>query len=117
MFLNKRQKGYGWYSKVVSKDLNTQAERIGYINFSFKKDCEPTNLNDKGSYEGDLYFIDSEGNKRKVYPIVNDYNGVISIEYKLLEVEQSNVDNSKFGGNRSDSVSSLDISQEDLPWY
>ena len=117
MFLNKKQKGYGWYTKVVSKDLNSDAERVGYINFSFKKDCEPTNLNQNGSYVGDLYFIDQDNNKRKVFPVVKEFNGISSIEFKLLETEDNSIDNSKFGGKRSDSASSINISQEDLPWY
>lgn len=113
MFLNRNQRGYGWYSKVVSKDLNTNAERLGYINFTFKKGCEPTNLNEKGSYEGELYFIDKQGNKRKAFPIVNEYNGLTRIDFKLLEVE----DTSNFGGDRSDSVKSLNLEPNDLPFY
>lgn len=113
MFLNKKQKGYGWYAKVISKDMNTNAERIGYINFSFKKGDEPTNLNDKGSYEGELYFIDKQGNKRKVFPIVNEYSGIRTVEFKLLEIEN----NSNFGGSRADSSKSLNIETEELPFY
>lgn len=113
MFLNRKTKGYGWYTKVISKDINTNAERIAYINFSFKKGCEPTNLNDKGSYEGELYFIDKDGNKRKVFPIANEYSGIRTVEFKLLEIE----DNSKFGGSRSDSAKSVNIEQEELPFY
>ena len=111
MYINKQKSGYGWYSKIVSKDLNTQAERLGYINFSFKKSCEPTNL-ENGSLEGDLYFVDKQGNKRKVFPIAKERNGLIYIEYKLLEIEN----NSNFGGNRANSGKSLNIEDEDLPF-
>lgn len=112
MYLNRKQKGYGWYSKVVSKDLNSNAERVGYIDFSFKKDCEPDNLNENGSYVGELYFIDKDNRKRKVFPIVKEYNGKTSIEFKLLEWQFSEQqDNSKFGKTYPD------IKAEDLPFY
>ena len=111
MYINKRKNGFGWYSKIISKDLNTQAERLGYINFSFKKGCEPTNL-ENGSLEGDLYFIDKQGNKRKVYPIAKESNGLINIEYKLLRIEN----NSNFGGSRANSGKSIDIEDDDLPF-
>ena len=113
MYINRKQKGFGWYAKVISKDMNTNAERVGYINFSFKKGCEPTNLNEKGSLEGDLYFIDKQGNKRKVYPIVNEYSGIRTIEFKLLEIEN----NQNFGGSRANSGESVNISQDELPFY
>lgn len=113
MYLNKNQRGIGWYSKIISKDLNTNAERLGYLNFTFKKGCEPTNLNDKGSYEGDFYFIDKQGNRRKVFPIVTEYNGLSRVDFKLLEVEN----NSNFGGNKSDSGKSVGIETNDLPFY
>lgn len=88
MYINRQKNGYGWYSKIISKDLNTQAERLGYINFSFKKGCEPNNL-ENGSLEGDLYFIDKQGNKRKVFPIAKERNGLVYIEFKILEIEKS----------------------------
>lgn len=122
MWINRKQKGFGWYSKVVSKDLNSNAERVGYIDFSFKKDCEPDNLNEKGSYEGDLYFIDKDNRIRKVFPVVKEYNGKTSIEFKLLdwqfrtEEQQIAQDNSNFGGSKSNSADNI-VSADDLPFY
>ena len=87
MFLNRKQKGYGWYTKVESKDNPTIH---GYVNFSFKRGCEPTNLTEFGSYSGDLYFIDKDGNRRKVFPYVEEYQGTISVKFKILDVENEN---------------------------
>ena len=89
MYLFRGMKGFSWYTKVISKDLNTNAEREGYINFTFKKGCEPKpeDLNNKNAYEGDLYFHDKNGCIRKVFPVVDEYNGNKKIEFKLLAIE------------------------------
>lgn len=116
MFISKKQKGYGWYSKIISKDLNTNAERKGYIDFSFKKGCEPkqSELNDKNSLEADLYLIDINGQKRKVFPVVTEYNGITKVEFKILEVEGKSQtikrEQGNFGGE-------IDIEPNELPFY
>lgn len=109
MFINKRKNSYGWYSKIVSKDLNGISERTGYISFSFKKGCEPK-LDD--SIEGDLYFIAKDGDARKVFPVVKEYNGNVSVEFKLLEVEKFKKD--QYDYKRSYDLSKFD--EEDLPF-
>lgn len=115
MYLSRSLKGFGWYTKVVSKDLNTNAERTGYINFSFKKGCEPqeSELNEKGAYVGDLYLHDANGNIRKVFPIVNDYTE--KVEFKILEIENANStirkEQDNFGAKYTD------IKSDDLPFY
>lgn len=108
MFINKKQKGYGWYSKISSKDLDTNKEITDYLNFSFKRDCEPNTE----VLEGDLYFIDKQGVKRKVFPIAKEYNDRKYIEFKILEYEGT----SKMGGNRSNSAQNV-ISKDELPFY
>lgn len=112
MYLNRNRSGYGWYSLVKSKDMGGN-EMSHYMNFSFKKDCEPMDmeLNDRGSYEGELYFIDKRGIKRKVFPIVKEYNGLKYFEFKLLSEETSN--------NASADSTSTDVKVEsdELPFY
>ena len=109
MFINKKQKGYGWYSKITSKDMEGK-ETTAYINFSFKRDCEP-NLD---TLEGDLYFVDKTGHRRKIFAVAREYNGQTSIDFKLLEDETE--DNSMFGGKRCDSTKNI-IEKNDLPFY
>lgn len=123
LFLNKSNSGYGWYIKVPLKDRDGNVlkdkygkEMCGFMNFSFKKDDEPTNLGRFGSYEGDLYFIDKDGNKRKAYPIAHEYNGKISVELKLLEPNKE-YDTKNFGGDRADMGESINIEQDELPFY
>ena len=64
MFLNKAKKGFGWHITVKKDSKGQETEQPMYVNFTFKRDCEPTNLNDKGSYDADLYLIDKQGNRR-----------------------------------------------------
>lgn len=86
MFLKKNNRGYGWYSKVTTKDENG-SEFTSYLNFSFKKDTEPnpTQLNEYQSYQCELYLRDNAGIERRVFPIVKFYNNKANIEFKLLE--------------------------------
>lgn len=118
MYLNRKKKGFGWYCKVVSKDTSGD-ETIGYADFSFKKGSEPTKeeLNDKGSYEGDLYFHAKDGTIRKVFPIASEYNGRVNLEWKIMnpEGEEDHTDN--FGGPYQNIGESLDVSPEELPFY
>lgn len=117
LFLNRQQKGYGWYAKVVSKDIGGN-ETTGYINFSFKRGFEPNNLSDKGSYDGELYFIDKQGNKRKVFPIADEYRGVVNINFKLLEVEGKDTLPSSIETKKEDEpVSNIKIEDISLPFY
>ena len=87
MFLNRNKNGYGWYSQVKTKE--GESENVGYINFSFKKGCEPDrfDLTEYGSYEGELIFRDTTGKERKVYPIAKEYNGIKYVELKLMDPE------------------------------
>ena len=87
MFLNRNKNGYGWYSQVKTKE--GESENVAYLNFSFKKGCEPDrfDLTEYGSYEGDLIFRDRTGKERKVFPLAKEYNGMKHIEFKLLEAE------------------------------
>lgn len=125
MYLFRGINGFSWYTKVVSKDLNTNAQREGYINFTFKKGCEPTQeeLNDKNAYEGDLYFHDKNGCIRKVFPVVDEYNGNKKIEFKLLEAIGELKSESKepvqtITREQTNSGTTFDgISQDELPFY
>ena len=87
MYLNRNKSGYGWYSQIRTKE--GESENIGYLNFSFKKGCEPlpNELTEYGSYQGDMFFRDTTGAERKVFPVVKEYNGQKHIELKLLEKE------------------------------
>lgn len=122
MYLNKSKKGFGWYV-TVKKDSKGNETDPCYLNFSFKKDCEPDNLSESGSYEGELYFIDKDNRKRKVFPYVDTYDN--SVRFKILDWEyedvvkvspkhEENVEN--MGGDRSDSYQDI-ISHDDLPFY
>lgn len=118
MYLFRGINGFSWYTKVVSKDLNTNAQREGYINFTFKKGCEPTQeeLNDKNAYAGDLYFHDSNGRVRKVFPVVTEFNGNKRVEFKLLEIEGQPVQT--ITREQTNSGTTFDgISQDELPFY
>lgn len=132
MFLNKNKKGYGWYSQVESKDMGGNVSK-GYLNFQFKKDCEPKQeeLNQWGSYEGELWFKDNNGRFRKVFPIAQTYEGKTSVKLMLLDWQfttdevkkekpinpQGEEDTSMFGGEKSKSGEYVDIKSEDLPFY
>lgn len=85
MYLNRNKNGYGWFSQIKSKE--GESLNVAYINFSFKKGTEPLDneLNEYGSYEGELIFRDSTGAERKVFPIAKEWNGKKSVEFKLLE--------------------------------
>ena len=92
MFLNRNKNGYGWYSQVKSKA--GESETVGYINFAFKKGCEPmpNELTEYGSYQGELIFRDTTGAERKVFPIAKEYAGNVHIELRLLEKENEYID-------------------------
>ena len=120
MYLFRGMKGFSWYTKIISKDLNTNAEREGYINFTFKKGCDPKQeeLNDKNAYVGDLYFHDQNGNIRKVFPVVNEFNGNKKIEFKLLEIEgQKEAVETITMQNNSGGGGYEEIKADDLPFY
>lgn len=111
MYLNKSKKGYGWYAMVKTKDLGGN-ELTHSINFSFKRGCEPKDneLNTYGAYEGEMYFVDVSGRKRKVFPIVHEYNGLKSIEFKVLDFETA-------GSKQSyQAKQTIEFSPEELPW-
>lgn len=124
MYLNKSKKGFGWYATVKKDSKGNETDTL-YLNFSFKKDCEPDILSESGSYEGELYFIDKDNRKRKVFPYVDTYDN--SIRFKILDWEYQDTvtvtapkheeeDYSNFGGDRSDSYQEI-ISHDDLPFY
>lgn len=112
MYLQRKTKGYGWYAKVKTKEQGG-AEFTDYINFSFKRDCEPTELNEYNSYEGELFFRDSTGKERKVFPIVKYYNDSTHIEFKLLEAEGEEINH---GGLGTQYQATLD-GREDEEYY
>lgn len=123
MYINKKKKGYGWYSTVSTKDIGL--DKPLYMDFAYKKGCEPDELemNQDGSVVGDLYFI-TNNTKRKVFPVAKEYNGHTYIEFKLLESEldavksyyrsdiKGTIDNPIREGDVYDGV----IEDGDLPW-
>lgn len=115
MFLNRKQKGFGWYTKVDRKDIGL--EKPYYINFSFKKGCDPIEgeLNDAGSMKCDLILKTAKG-YRQVFPVVNEYNGNTYLEYKILDLTDEpkpfmprNEEAKPFG--------QLNVEPDDLPFY
>ena len=110
MYLNKSNKGIGWYSLVSKNTMGEKLEKGEYLNFVFKKGTEPSDE----KLEGDLFFIDMYGNKRLVLPYVDEYNGKRTVKFRLMD-ELHKVD--KMGGSKSDLGKSLDISPEELPFY
>jgi len=120
MFLNKSRNGFTWYAHIKSTDQGGN-ELQHYLNFRFKKGCEPKaqDLNAHGSYEGELIFHDANGRQRKVFPVVNEYNGLKSIEFILMDDGSKPVDL----GFTQDDVGSIfgqentDVQPEDLPFY
>ena len=106
MFLNKAKKGFGWYIAVKKDSKGQETEQPMYVNFTFKRDCEPTNLNDKGSYDADLYLIDKQGNRRRVFPYINEWGDHRSVEFKIMDVEEAQ----KLDVN-------VKIGPEELPFY
>ena len=119
MYINKSSRGIGWYSVVNKTYAGEKMERGEYLNFVFKKGCEP---NDE-TIEGDLFFVDSYGNKRLVLPYVDCYNGRREIKLRLMDVLhraddfKPKEDNSKMGGYASESGKSVNIEQSELPFY
>lgn len=126
MYLNKSNKGIGWYSYVDRTEKNEELkgqDRLS-INFVFKKDCAP--LTDD-SIKGELYFIDESGNKRKVRPFVDTFNGGKFLKFRLygIEGEQKNdlpfyeqkETQDMFTTKESKAMESVDIKPDDLPFY
>lgn len=79
IFLKRNKKGYGWYHLVdTEKDGKTKVADADkkFLDFTFTKGTEPTpqDLNDYGSYQGELIFRDSTGAERKVYPYIDTYH-------------------------------------------
>lgn len=103
MFISRNSKlNWKWYAKITTKD-NGNNEFSDYIDFRFSKDCEPLqeDLNQYGSYEADLYLIDKEGRKRKVYPFVNYYNGNTKVEFRIMGIEGATPYDKGFVGNEN----------------
>ena len=77
MFLNRKKKGYGWFTVVNTDKKGDKVldKETGFIDFYFAKDCEPlpNELNEYESYQVDLFFRDSTGAERKVFPYIDDY--------------------------------------------
>lgn len=119
MFISRKRKGYGWYSKITTKDMGGN-ELTAYIDFVFKKECEPTNLNEYGSLEGELIFRAKDGTERKVFPRVKNYNYQNYIEYMLLEETQPNIQKGYENTNQNGIEqydSKVDIEMDSLPFY
>ena len=77
MFLNRKKKGYGWYTVVNTdkKGDKVADNETGYIDFYFARDCEPNlgELNEHGSYQCELIMRDTTGAERKVFPYIDGY--------------------------------------------
>jgi hypothetical protein len=93
MYLSRKQKGFGWYAKVKSKDMQGK-ESTAYVQFAFKKGCEPTpeELNQNGSVECDLLLVESGGKQRRVFPIARTYTNqsgqeVNYVEFMIMDYE------------------------------
>lgn len=119
MYLNRNKNGYGWYSQVKTKE--GESEVVAYINFSFKKGCDPLpeQLNEYGSYEGELIFRDSTGAERRVFPIAKEWNDRRSVEFKLLERTNEYKDPQPSWQPKTEAKWDLrpkEISQDDLPF-
>ena len=112
MYLNKSNKGIGWYAVVQKNYMGEKQEKGEYINFIFKKGAEP----EDEKMEGDLFFIDSYGNKRLVLPFIDEYNNNRQVKFRLMDVLHKE-DTSKMGGSRSDLGKSVDVNPDDLPFY
>lgn len=108
MFMNRKTKGYGWYSKVTNKD---NPEIKAYIDFSFQRGTEPLNLNNNGSYQFDMYIVDKDGIQRKIFPIVEEYQGRTYLSYKIManEVERSGYEERQTNRN-------VQLEEDDLPF-
>lgn len=116
MYLNKSNRGIGWYSFVNKNGKGEKLEKGEYINFIFKKGTEP----EDEKLEGDLFFIDSYGNKRLVLPFVDEYNNVKQVKFRLMDElhkEEPKEDNSNMGGYASESGQSIDLSPDEFPFY
>ena len=115
MYLNKSNKGIGWYAVVQKNYMGEKQEKGEFINFIFKKGAEP----EDEKMEGDLFFIDSYGNKRLVLPFIDEYNGHRSVKFRLMDVlhQDSKNESQMMGGAKSNSGKSVNIESDDLPFY
>ena len=93
MYISRKQKGFGWYAKVKSKDMQGK-ESTAYVQFVFKKGCEPTpeELNEHGSVEADLILVEKGGKQRRVFPIAKTYTNqkgeeVTYTEFMIMDYE------------------------------
>ena len=87
IFISKNDKNNNWHSKIESKEGESIVK--AYLNFSFKKGCDPLpqDLNEYGSLAGDLFFRETNGTERKVFPIAKEWNGKKWVELRLLGKE------------------------------
>lgn len=122
MFLNRnKNNGYSWYATIKSKDKGGN-ETMAYLNFSFKKGFGPMPnelTGEYGSYEGELIFRDTTGAERKVFPIAKEYNGIKSVELKLLGKEGEYQDPHPTWQPKTEAKWDLrpkEISEDDLPF-
>lgn len=94
MYLKRNRNGYSWYCLVQKDGKGEKLEEAEhkFITFNFARDCEPDpfDLNDYGSYEGELIFRDSTGAERKVFPYIDTYHH--SVAFRLLKKENEYVD-------------------------
>ena len=114
MYLNKSSKGIGWYSYIKKNQRSENVENAPTLNFVFKKDTEP----EANTIEGDLFFIDRMGNKRMVFPYVNDWNGNRRIEFRIMGCEKQVQSPLPFyGEEETEPVQDVEIESSDLPFY
>lgn len=88
IFLNRKKKGYGWYSTVNRDKKGDKVADIDvkYLDFSFTKGGEPLpdECNEFGSFVGDLFFRDEKTKEEyPVIPFVDDYYH--SVCFKILK--------------------------------
>jgi len=118
MYLNKSNKGIGWYSYVNKNQRNEDIENAPTINFVFKKGTKEPEMK---KVDWDLFFIDKEGNKRLVLPYVDEWgDGQRTICFRILgeTIERKQQSTLPFyGEEETEPVQDVVIESSELPFY
>lgn len=116
IFLNKDKKGFGWHTAVSREDIGM--EKPLYINYSFKKGCDPIDgeLNEKGSIAGEL-ILKTQMGYRKLFPVITEYNGTTHLELKILELTDEPSPFRPKQERQQEPFGNLKIEESDLPFY
>ena len=113
MYINKNDKGYGYYSTVKSKDKNGE-EVTAFVSVNFKKGSEPS----EKSIKGELYFIDEYGDKRKAFfTSYKRADGTTSPGLFLMDIEHGRNYNYKEIEQQKSKQIMDEIKPEELPFY